>query len=79
MCGPEDPPFSHPPGSLQDTHFVIYSSQDPTSTPNYKFLVVSSSNVLKLAEFRSKALKWAKIQFTWLYFVKKFSSQGSQI
>ena len=50
-------------------HFWILKT--PLFTQKHKFLEISSS---KAREFSSKDSNWAKIQFTWLHFVKEFSS-----
>ena len=47
--------------------------------PSKSFLFTSLPQSLKISkEFSSKTSNWAKIHFKWLYFVKKFSSLGSQ-
>ena len=65
----------------------FFGSQDAAFAPNQKFQEISSSIASNLAKSLvrskapswSKASNWAKSQFTWLQFVKKFSSIGSHI
>ena len=81
MYGPEDPRFtpSSPFARPAIQHLSVLKTL--LSPPNRNFLETFKLQSLKIsAEFiQFQAPKWAKLQFTRLHFVKKFSSQGSQI
>ena len=80
IFGPEVSLFSHPPGHSQDPHLSIFQFSWPYFTPKSQISKNFKPQSLKIRkEFHSKASNWAEIQFTWLYFIKKFSSQGSKI
>ena len=61
-------------------YFPGFLGKNLKNCPSSKlFLFTSLPQSLKInKEFSSKSSNWAKIHFKWLYFVKKFSSLGSQ-
>ena len=83
MYSPEDPlltsslPFARPP--IQ--HFSVLKTLLSPQYCIFFFFFFGNFKLqsLKIREFSSKASNFAKLQFTRLHFVKKFSSHGSQI
>ena len=83
VCVAPKTSFSCPPGSLQDPISPCFSSEDPTFSLKSQifrnFKLIKSPKPKYRGNIQFGNLKLGQNQFTRLYFVQIFSSEGSQI